>query len=146
MSKRTTSKRVKKPKKLQPNKQMQDAVMKLVLGLATGSQDEVTVPINLRIPRGLFETYKAAAAQWRIPLQDMLENAVKHGLSLVMMNSLPNEMKQNEITPLDLAQAGGIDMSQVKEGLSKVAGLVQELNELQRQADALTGTDTTNTL
>lgn len=103
----------------------------LVKGLLAGQSDLVTVPIELKVPRALYQTYQVVAQQYGLPVQQALENLANQGIQKALTDSVKvNPVASGGIE--DLAKQHGIDLSPLTEGLGRVGNLVEEMKKLQK--------------
>lgn len=108
------------------------AVEKLVTELLTGESDGyVTVPITLKIPKSLYETYKAVAESWNLPLQEALANLAAQGIERGLALSMSMKTSADDIE--SMGKAVGIDFSQIQEGLNKFTELAKQLENIEEK-------------
>jgi hypothetical protein len=121
----------KPPRKTQrPNKEIEQALQGLVINLLGGKKDEVSVPITLTLPRGLYNAYVAVAKQYNLPLEGFLQSAASEGIKTTLSINPKTE------DPLQLAQKEGFDISGIQEGMSKIQNLAKQMEQLQELFDA----------
>lgn len=128
MSKRTTSK-----KKKHPSKQVQAAVQSLVANLLSGTAQSITVPINLTLPSDLYNVYSAAAEQYGVPINTLLEQAAKQGIDIAMSFQKQQPMIQQPVA--SIPNQLGFDSSGLSDGLGKLQEVAQQLGVLQKALD-----------
>lgn len=103
---------------------------KLVEGLLSGKSDTVTVPIEMKVPRALYQTYLALSQQTGVPVQQALENLANQGIQKALNDSLKINMDQNGMA--DLMKQNGFDLTPLTEGLGKLSSLTGEIQKLQK--------------
>ncbi len=107
------------------------AMENLVKGLLSGQSDLITVPIELKVPRALYQTYQVVAQQYDLPIQQALENLANQGIQKALSDSVKINAG-GSIGIEDLAKQHGIDLTPLTEGLGRVGNLVDEMKKLQK--------------
>lgn len=136
MAKKTVQRKKKKKNTVRPVVDMSRSLEGLVEGLLSKtSLETVIVPINLRVPKALYETYKAVAKEYNLPLEEALQNLANTGIQKALQDSVSFN-KPSKIEGFDeLAAKNGIDLSPVTESLSKLSTLVGALKTFQKEFD-----------
>lgn len=99
-----------------------------ILGLSPPSAD-VIVPINLRIPQALYETYKEVAKQYNLPLEEALANLAAQSIQKSLQESL-NFQKMQPVMA-DMAKELGLDLSKLTDGIKQMEQLAEQFKQLE---------------
>ena len=120
-------------------KKVTKSVNDLVFDILSGSiNNQVTIPLNLKIPKSLYETYKVVAEQYNLPLQQTLSNLASQGIQRMLSTvneSLVTKTVQPETDIQDLAKQAGLDLTKLNEGLQNIQNLAQQLNDMAEKLD-----------
>ncbi len=108
----------------------------LVKNLLNGSSDTITVPIELKVPRALYQTYQLVAEKLGMPVQRALENLANQGIESALKNVVilkGDIIEDGRSKPgiTDLAKANGLDLSSLTAGLERLNQVINQMSNLQ---------------